>query len=143
MIYHHILVAYDGSQVSEKALVQAIKITESKLGTRLTVAHVSTQSPIMVAGFGFVPPAEYLESVQQYETALMKRVRANTAGLNYTNTVILTGNSATAILEYAHGNNCDLIIMGSRGLGAIQEWMLGSVSHHVVQKARIPVLIVK
>lgn len=143
MSYHHILAAYDGSKASEKALKQAIKFTEIKPGTRLTVAHVSGQLPSVVAGFGFVPPEGYIESVQQYETSLVDRVKSVIETLPYASAVVLTGNPATAILEYAHSNNCDFIIMGSRGLGAIREWMLGSVSHHVVQKARVPVLIVK
>lgn len=143
MFYHHILVAYDGSKASEKALQQAIKLTGSKQGTRLTVANVSARSSLLVAGLGFVPPEGYLDSVQEYEKALQERVKAEIAELPYANIVGLTGKPATAILDYAHDNYCDLIVMGSRGLGAIQEWMLGSVSHHVVQKARIPVLIVK
>lgn len=143
MTYHHILAAYDGSQASVKALQQAIKFTENKPGTRLTVVSVSTQSAIVVAGFGFIPPNGYLDSVQEYEKALQDRARAEISNLPYANLVVLSGNPATAILQFAHNKNCDLIIMGSRGLGALREWMLGSVSHHVVQKARIPVLIVK
>lgn len=143
MTYHHILAAYDGSQASVKALQQAIKFTENKPGTRLTVVNVSTQSAIVVAGFGFIPPNGYLDSVQEYEKSLQDRARAEISNLPYANLVVLSGNPATAILKFAHNKNCDLIIMGSRGLGALREWMLGSVSHHVVQKARIPVLIVK
>ncbi|WP_256711219.1 universal stress protein [Paenibacillus sp. FSL H7-0331] len=39
--------------------------------------------------------------------------------------------------------NADLIVIGSRGLNAISEFILGSVSHNVVQHAKIPVLVVK
>lgn len=47
------------------------------------------------------------------------------------------------ILKYAKENAIDIIVIGSRGLGGIREFVLGSVSHNVVQSARIPVLVVK
>jgi nucleotide-binding universal stress UspA family protein len=143
MIYHHILVAYDGSEASEKALQQAIMLTGSKSGTRMTVAHVVNPPVLAVAGYGFVPPEGYMEKDREYEAALLEQIKAKIASLPYTEVVVLSGNPASAILKYSQENNCDLIVMGSRGLGAIREWMLGSVSHQVVQQARIPVLIVK
>ncbi|MCD9020693.1 universal stress protein [Cohnella silvisoli] len=143
MIYHHILAAYDGSKPSDKALQQAVMIAGSKPGTRLTVAYVQYQPAFAVAGYGFVPPEGYQEKIQEYETVMLDQARNRIASLAYASVAVLRGNPAAAILEYAQGNNCDLIVMGSRGLGAIKEWMLGSVSHHVVQQARVPVLIVK
>jgi nucleotide-binding universal stress UspA family protein len=143
MIYHHILVAYDGSKASEKAFQHAIKLIDSKSGTKLTLAHVVKRIPTTVAGYGFVPPDGYMEEVQRYEAALLDQAKAQIAALPYADVVVLTGDPASAILEYVKGINCDLIVMGSRGLGTIREWMLGSVSHNVVQNARIPVLIVK
>ncbi len=47
------------------------------------------------------------------------------------------------ILDFAVKNDNDVIVIGSRGLGGIREFVLGSVSHNVVQHARIPVLVVK
>ena len=46
------------------------------------------------------------------------------------------------IVAYAEAAKCDLIVMGSRGLGAIRG-MLGSVSNHVLREASMPVLVVK
>ena len=56
---------------------------------------------------------------------------------------MIQGSAAQSILEFADSHNSDVIIIGSRGLGSIREFVLGSVSHNVVQHARIPVLIVK
>ncbi len=56
---------------------------------------------------------------------------------------MLAGSPAEAIVDYSENNDCDLIIMGSRGLGAIREIMVGSVSHNVIQHASIPVMIMK
>ena len=43
---------------------------------------------------------------------------------------------------YAHDHGCDLIVMGSRGLGVLRG-MLGSVSYGVLRSADVPVLIAK
>lgn len=51
-------------------------------------------------------------------------------------------NPGNQIVSYAHENNCDLIIMGSRGLGALRG-ILGSVSNYVLREANVPVLVVK
>jgi nucleotide-binding universal stress UspA family protein len=56
---------------------------------------------------------------------------------------LIQGSPAEVILDYANENGFDVIVIGSRGLGGIREFVLGSVSHNVVQHARIPVLVVK
>jgi nucleotide-binding universal stress UspA family protein len=56
---------------------------------------------------------------------------------------LLQGSPAEVILSYAKEHGADVIVIGSRGLGGIREFVLGSVSHNVVQSARIPVLVVK
>ena len=61
---------------------------------------------------------------------------------NPSEVIIKEGLSYTVILEQAIERQCDLIIMGSRGLSGLKE-LLGSVSHTVIQRAEIPVLLVK
>ncbi|RKP52978.1 universal stress protein [Cohnella endophytica] len=143
MIYHRIMVAYDGSKASEKALRHAVALAESKPGSRLTVAYVKYRPPFTVGGYGFIPPSGYDEQLHNYETDLLAKVKTTIASLSYAGVQVLEGNPAAALLDYAHANNFDLLVMGNRGMGVLREWVLGSVSHHVVQHARFPVLVVK
>lgn len=143
MLYHRILAAYDGSEISDKALTQAVRLTEKTPGSRLTVAHVLYRPTYALEGFGWVTPEGFQEKMKAYEDSIIQKAQEKIKDLPYADIAVLTGVPAPAILEYAADQHCDLIVMGSRGLGPFKEWMLGSVSHHVVQQSRVPVLIVK
>ena len=56
---------------------------------------------------------------------------------------LLTGNVADAIVAYADSVDADLIVVGSRGHGAIAGALLGSVSRSVLRDAKRPVLVVR
>ncbi|RPF53478.1 universal stress protein [Aquisalibacillus elongatus] len=64
------------------------------------------------------------------------------AGVNY-QVNILNGEPGPTIVEHANDHNFDVVIIGSRGLNAFQEMVLGSVSHKVAKRANCPVLIIK
>lgn len=57
--------------------------------------------------------------------------------------VLLRGDAATEILEYADMHHPDLIVAGSRGLSGFKGWWMGSVSRKLVHYAKCSVLIVK
>ena len=56
---------------------------------------------------------------------------------------LLEGPMAEAILRVAKVRECDLIVVGARGLSDLQGLLLGSVSHKVIQHAACPVLVVR
>lgn len=83
---------------------------------------------------------DYYDLAVQTTDEVKSRLEAE--GLNAT-VELLQGSPAEIILNYAKEQDADVIVIGSRGLGGIREFVLGSVSHNVVQSARIPVLVVK
>lgn len=64
------------------------------------------------------------------------------AGIEHTSH-IEEGPVSTRIVNYAHTRKCDAIIMGTRGMGALGNWILGSTASQVVHLADIPVTLVK
>ena len=53
------------------------------------------------------------------------------------------GEAGPAIVKYANDGKFDVVVIGSRGLNTLQEFVLGGVSHKVAKRANCPVLIVK
>jgi nucleotide-binding universal stress UspA family protein len=144
MLFNHILVPYDGSQPSAKALEKAIQFVKADPATRLTVAHViNLQRVVVIAEMTFPQPEDYQEQVKEKGNALLDQIKHKLDDLPHSNVVVLAGSPAEAIVDYSDKGDYDLIIMGSRGLGAIREIMVGSVSHNVLQHASIPVMIMK
>jgi nucleotide-binding universal stress UspA family protein len=58
-------------------------------------------------------------------------------------TTIMHGEPGQTIVNYANENQFDVVVIGSRGLNALQEMVLGSVSHKIAKRAQCPVMIVK
>lgn len=144
MLFNKILAAYDGSKAANKALDKAIELCKSTPGAKLEVLHVYDFPRFYIAeGFAPVPVSMNKDIYELAErTAEEAKSRIEAAGLE-PKVEMDQGAPAETILEHAQKNGADLIVIGSRGLGGIREFVLGSVSHNVVQHARIPVLVVK
>jgi nucleotide-binding universal stress UspA family protein len=140
MIYSKIVVAYDGSEISEKALDSAIKMAKLNHFSHLEIIHVINISKYVVGEAVYIPPVEINSD---YSEQIVAQIQKSLLNPDNTHIEIRQGSPAQTILEYAEEVNADLIVIGSRGLNAISEFILGSVSHNVVQHAKIPVLVVK
>ena len=58
-------------------------------------------------------------------------------------TRLLEGRPSSTIVEQAKNDGVDLIVIGSRGVGGITGWILGSTSRRVVESCTVPILVVK
>jgi len=135
-----IVYATDGSTHARKALEWAVEMAR---GRQARVIVVTAYEPIpRDLGSPYLEelmarrPAEG-QAVVREATAILER-----EGVPFEEEV-LEGPAADAILRVARTRNCDLIVMGSRGLGRLEVALLGSVSQRVVQEAPCPVLIVR
>lgn len=53
------------------------------------------------------------------------------------------GDEGAKIISFSKTNHCDLIVMGSRGIGGVRQLILGSTTNYVLHHSKIPVLVVK
>ena len=127
-----ILIAIDSSDSSSKVLAYGINLA-GKLDAEVKVVHViepySKRSTIL----NQLNPAMVKQTNELYELAGKVPVHYET----------LVGNAAQQILTAAKKSEASMILIGSRGMNAVAEFILGSVSSKVAMYAEIPVLIVK
>ena len=142
-MFKKILVAYDGSDHANRALEIAIDLAK-KCGAKLEIVEVVDTAALL--GMGVAPiPGEIVQQVYSKAQADINQAKskAQNQGIKDIEGVVLEGDPATAIIEYAGKNGVDLIVTGSRGLSTFKRIILGSVSTKLVQEAKIPVLVVK
>lgn len=143
MAYKHILVAYDGSDLAKMALEQAIGIVREHPATRLTVLHVFHYPNILVGEAIYAYPPGVEKEYWDFAEALLEDAQKAIEELPYATVALRQGFPVEQILEVAEEEGCDLIMMGSRGLSGLKEFVLGSVSHAVLQRSKIPVMVIK
>ncbi len=69
--------------------------------------------------------------------------KARALGLEQVEAALLGKDVAREVLHFAETNDVDLIVCGTRGLGEIKSFFLGSVSHKLLEEATCPCLVVK
>jgi nucleotide-binding universal stress UspA family protein len=158
MVFKNIIVAYDGSNQALAAVKKAAQMTEADSEVRLHVVYVTThpnaQLPANFNSAAF-DPQQYLLSSEDIKALYDKTIADETAevekgigdaldNVKDQSTIDIVPGYAPASDLLAHANkiDADLLVMGSRGLGAIRG-VLGSVSYAVLRESDIPVLVVK
>lgn len=71
------------------------------------------------------------------------RAQARHAGVSNVRTLTMSGHVAKMILRVADLEEVDMIVLGSRGLNAPEEFLLGSVSYNVSHHAKCPIVIAR
>ncbi len=138
-----ILLPVDGSDNALRAIDYVISLAAQLKGMALHIITVrdAMDSPQLHRFW----TQEQIHAFQQESgRALLDaaRQRLDKSGLPYTSNIAI-GDIAESIVKYAHDQQYTMIIMGTRGMGAIASLMLGSVATKVVHLAKIPVMLVK
>lgn len=134
-----IVVATDGSDASQLAVREGLELAK-ETGAAVTV--VTARQPISFIG----APYDQRELSRQLARAraALDRAKAEAEAIAVEATYeIREGDPADEILRIASDRQADLVVLGSRGLGAIRSALLGSVSQAVVSGSDRPVLVVK
>ena len=139
-----VLLAVDGSEYSSLA-TQAVNSLSSL--THLTVIHVLDLPQLAFSMLGPEMARDIAGTAQRALKEEGEHILARTetllSDIPYPTQLRLEeGTPSELIRSVAQEEQCDLILMGSRGIGQVQELLLGSVSHRVMTHAPCPVLIV-
>ena len=134
-----ILVALDGSKGSSNALDEAIYLARECQATLFGLYVI----PLFSINYKR-PSSSLVKMFFDNGKKILRNAKAKSAqnGILFHDKII-NGNEGYKIVSYAKSGKMNMIIMGSRGKSNIKEFFLGSVSHYVVHKSPIPVLVVK
>lgn len=142
--YSRILIAYDGSDLSKKALDIALEFAQKDTHVQVGVVSVSNAPSLASMGSYGIYSHEMIKESREGTRRMMDDIREKLDEMpNKTRVDVLEGSPGKMIVEFAKKNDFDLILMGSRGLSNLKEVFLGSVSHFVVQRAHCPVFVIK
>ena len=135
---------FDGSEYSEKAYEQALKIAE-KFESELTVMTVIQSKISDSSGMSLTRMQEIQDEEEGAATAMLKTLedRAKAKNVSFSIKIVHNPSSSEAIVGYADGHDTDLIVMGSHGRTGFRKIMLGSVANGVVGHTKCSVLITK
>jgi nucleotide-binding universal stress UspA family protein len=149
-MFKSILVAIDGSKPAKRASVVGVDMAK-RCGAQLRFITAIRRLPTkQVKELKRFMEAEHLAG-SPYELASDRVQRmlneaatyAREKGVKDVRTVAYDGDAAGVILSQAKRHRADLIVLGSRGLGAVQGLLLGSVSQKVVSLADCTVMTVR
>lgn len=138
-----VLLTIDGSESSDRAVKHLIRLVESS--QPIDVHLLNVQPPIMAGEISPMVTAKTVETLHHdkgEKTAESARALLDNAGIAYTFRIEL-GPIAETIARYAQNNQCETIIMGTRGMSAMRNLILGSVATRVIHLVDVPVTLVK
>ena len=147
-MYQRILVATDGSELSNKAVQSATELAALTGATLVALKVVPRYPRSYMEGALPVDPTDVKQIEAQWSAtaqALVDGIKAE-AGAQGVKVKALVAKSdlvAEAVIAAAKKHNCDLIVMASHGRKGIKRLLLGSETQHVLTHSHIPVLVLR
>ena len=141
---YRILVAVDGSGHGERTLDKVGELAAALTSASIHVLTVQ-EAPIL---YGEIAAYMTQEKAEQYARAAGERIvtaaaeRLRASGRTCTAEAAI-GDIAPTIVERGRALHCNVIVLGTRGMGAIGNLVLGSVATKVVHLSAIPVMLVR
>ncbi len=137
-----ILIAVDGSPSAQEAVDFGLELAADDDADVTFALVVPAVDVLPAGGFGVTVPMPHEATDKESEPIEAAREQAERRGVR-AHTRLLQGEPADELVAYADVIDADLIVVGSRGHGAIASALLGSVSRGVLREARRPVLVVR
>jgi nucleotide-binding universal stress UspA family protein len=135
-----ILLPVDGSEHATRATAYALKMV-GLMGARVLLLHCHRPFPVKLGEPYF---QNAIDKITIEANALLEPFRSllTEKGVRVDD-LIMEGPPGEKICDVARIENCEMIIMGSRGRSDLKGLLLGSVAHRVLQQSPCPVLVVR
>lgn len=145
-MFTSILAAFDGSAGAERALRKAAEL--ARLCNAELVVLTLYRHHSVLEGSMYVMDANKPDDMDEIMSTHAKQIAEHGAsiaremGCETIRAFVKGGPTARTIVSFSQEHGNDLIVVGSRGLGSIEGYLLGSVSHKVTSLSDRPVLVV-
>ena len=139
-MFKRILVAYDGSEHAQRAAVIAGNMARMQKETELWLLCVMEAVPYEL-GKPYID--DLITQRTQIGSELISKAKELVGNKVEIHEELLFGSPAESIMSVATNQKCDLIIMGTRGVGGLRALFVGSQIQKVISLSSIPVLAVK
>jgi nucleotide-binding universal stress UspA family protein len=142
-MYKRILLAYDGSEPGQKALLDGLDIAQWSGAELVLVAVMPATMPMMTVD-GAVYDAEHdVQLKRDFESILDDGLQRLSAAGRSVRGEILVGDTVEQLTSYARKIEADLIVVGHRHLSSwAARWWRGSTSAALIEHAHCSVLVV-
>jgi len=142
--YKRILVPLDGSSLAEQALEPAFELAKAVSAELLLLRAVVLPLVPVEPVLGWQGTDAVMDTDgNEARRYLLDVKRALDKSPVPTNVDVVPGPAANAIIDYADGEEIDLIVMSSRGLSGISRWVFGSVTEKVLRGANCATLVIR
>ena len=145
-MFRKILIPTDGSDISMKAAMEGMEFAVAN-GSEVYGLYVAPEYhyPVYIE---IIPPTypleeEYQELMRKIGNGYFESIEeaAKKAGIAFHGEIVFSNSAASAIVQVAEEEGCDLIFMGSHGRSGLGQLILGSVTSKVLSLCKIPVLV--
>jgi len=144
-MYKRLLIATDGSDVTQKAVQAAIELARATGGELFAISVKEPFPYSAISEMQPVPPQEFFDAQERIANERVRVVvaAASAAGLSCQAHTVEALHPWEAILDHATTQHCDLVVMASHGRRGLSALLLGSETQKVLTHSTIPVLVVK
>ena len=140
-----IAVPFDGSIHSKHAFGMALNIAQKYHSKLILITCIER---INGSWYGKELSPFYQQDVKKYKEKILKETSkleliSKKKKISTSTKILVTDSIEEQIISFTKSNKIDLIVMGSHGRTGIDKLLLGSIANGVVQRSKIPVLVVR
>ena len=141
-MFRNILVAIDGSADAQQALEQGVDLAVFQHARLTLFSAVVMPAPVAYVGVSGDVTANLVHEAEAEAEGTLRAAAQQVPDDVSVSTVSSSEPVRPALVHQITAGGHDLVVMGSRGRGALRSALLGSVSHYVLHHSPVPVLIV-